>query len=71
MESMEYCLGANWVSITHELVGFILENKELIYKMFHATLCADEFFIQTLVWIQVNTEKKSFRWKMTILPACV
>lgn len=59
MESMEYCLGANWVSITHELVGFILENKELIYKMFHATLCADEFFIQTLVWNSGKYSKKS------------
>lgn len=57
MESMEYCLGANWVSITHELVGFILENKELIYKMFHATLCADEFLYRHLSGIQVNTEK--------------
>ena len=60
MESMEYCLGANWVSITHELVGFILENKELIYKMFHATLCADEFFIQTLVWNSDKYRKKVF-----------
>lgn len=54
VSGMEYCLGANWVSITHELVQFILENEENIYKMFHATLCADEFFIQTLVW---NSEK--------------
>ena len=60
MENMEYCLGANWVSITHELVGFILENKELIYKMFHATLCADEFFIQTLVWNSGKYRKKVF-----------
>lgn len=48
--NMEMCLGANWCSITHELTGYILENRELIYKMFHDTLCCDEFYKQTLVW---------------------
>lgn len=44
------CLGANWMSITHGLLKYILKNERLIYKMFHATLCCDEFFVQTLVW---------------------
>lgn len=47
---VEYCLGANWVSITHNLVAYILQNEELIKELFHATLCGDEFFVQTLVW---------------------
>ncbi len=49
-ENIEYAMGANWVSITHELVCYILDKQKDIYEMFHATLCCDEFFIQTLVW---------------------
>lgn len=52
---MEYCLGANWVSITHNLVEYIVGQKELIQKLFDKTLCCDEFFVQTLVW---NSEFK-------------
>ena len=47
---MEYCLGANWVSITHSLTKYIIEQKNLIKKLFEKTLCCDEFFVQTLVW---------------------
>lgn len=47
---MEYCLGANWVSITHSLIKYIIEQKNLIRKLFEKTLCCDEFFVQTLVW---------------------
>lgn len=52
---IQYCMGANWVSITHKLVQFILINQAKIRKWFHASLCCDEFFIQTLVW---NSELK-------------
>ena len=45
-----YQCGANWFSITHDLAQYILKNEKKIYKMFHATLCCDQFFIQTLVW---------------------
>lgn len=43
-------LGANWVSITHSLTKYIIEQKNLIKKLFEKTLCCDEFFVQTLVW---------------------
>ena len=46
-------MGSNWVSITHKLVLFILDNQDKIKQWFHATLCCDEFFIQTLVWNSV------------------
>lgn len=42
--------GSNWVSITDDLVCFILKNKDLIYKMFKYTNCSDELFIQTLLY---------------------
>lgn len=47
---VEFCLGANWCSITHELVGFLLENRPQIKKMFRYTLCCDEFYKHTLIW---------------------
>lgn len=42
--------GANWVSITDNLVGYILKNKKIIKKYFSKSYCADEVFIQTLVY---------------------
>ena len=44
------CLGANWVSITDELVRYIISREALIKRMFRFSLCCDEFFVQTLVW---------------------
>lgn len=45
--------GTNWVSITDELVKFILTKEEWIEKTFSHTFCSDEIFIQTIV---ENTE---------------
>ena len=42
--------GANWVSITDKCVKYILDNKKIIKKMFSHSYCADELFIQTLVY---------------------
>ena len=42
--------GTNWVSITHEFVGFVLTQKQTIKKMYGMTFCADEIFIQTICW---------------------
>jgi len=42
--------GANWISITDELVNYILENKKIIKKYFSKSYCADEVFVQTLVY---------------------
>ncbi len=43
------CHGSNWFSITDEFAGYVLENKDWIYKAFHAGCCVDELFLQTLV----------------------
>lgn len=42
--------GTNWVSITSDLVAFVLSQKEEILKMYSYTFCADEIFIQTICW---------------------
>lgn len=41
--------GTQWVSITDELVSYILQNEKWIQKTFRYSYCADEIFIQTLV----------------------
>lgn len=46
----EFRFGANWVSITHELVGYILSKKDYIEDRFPFTKSPDEAFIQTLVF---------------------
>jgi|SRR5699024_5441284 len=42
--------GANWVSVTRSFVGFLIENEDLIEKIYQNTFCADEIFKQTLCW---------------------
>lgn len=40
--------GANWVSITDELLQYILTCEDLIKKTFYYTFCADEIFLQSV-----------------------
>ena len=47
-DSFKY--GANWFSITDDLARYVLKNKKYIKKTFKYTLCADELFLQTLVF---------------------
>ncbi len=42
--------GANWISITDDLVRFIVDSKDEISKVYSKSLCADELFVQTLVY---------------------
>lgn len=42
--------GHNWVSITHRLCGYILDHETEILDRYRHTICADEIFIQTLLW---------------------
>ena len=42
--------GANWFSITDDLARYVIENKNIIRKMYIFTFCADEIFLQTLVY---------------------
>lgn len=42
--------GANWFSITHDLAKYIISKKEFVKSHFRFSSCADELFIQTLVY---------------------
>lgn len=42
--------GSQWVSVTHKLVGVLIQNREKIKKVFSYTNCADELFIQTVAY---------------------
>lgn len=46
----EFRKGWNWVSITHPFCGFLLEHKQEMSARLRHTLCADEIFLQTLLW---------------------
>lgn len=48
--SLQVKKGSQWCSVTHDFVGFLLKNTELIRKIFTHTYCPDEMFIQTLCW---------------------
>ena len=45
-----YMCGANWFSITNELAKFVLQKEDFIKKTFIHTRCADEIFLQTIVY---------------------
>lgn len=46
----EYYFGANWCSITDDLVKFILSHKNEIRKEYRFASCSDEIYLQTLIW---------------------
>lgn len=41
--------GCNWVSITSEFAQYLVENEEMILRMFRRVPCADEIYKQTLM----------------------
>lgn len=47
---LEFRKGANWISITDEFVRYILSEKNWIKKTFRFSYCADEIFVQTLLY---------------------
>ena len=49
-KDVDFRKGANWFSIRDDLVRYVLSNKKLIYKLFKYSYCADEMFLQTLVY---------------------
>ena len=49
-KNVEYRKGANWFSIRDDLVRYVLSNKKKINKLFKYSYCADELFLQTLVY---------------------
>ena len=47
---LEIRKGANWFSITDNLVKYVLTKEKEIYKIYRHSNCADELFIQTIVY---------------------
>ena len=43
-------VGANWFSITSNLAKYVLSKEDLIKDMFSYGLCADELFLQSIVY---------------------
>lgn len=54
---IEIMKGSQWCSITHEFVEHVLGCEQLIEKVFRYTSCADELFLQTIVWNSKFKEK--------------
>lgn len=52
--------GANWQSITYDLVSSLLANKDWIEKTFKYSLCCDEVFLQTYVYTHKEFMKNVF-----------
>ncbi len=42
--------GSNWVSITEGFCRFLVGKKSWILRRFRYTFCADEIFLQTVLW---------------------
>lgn len=49
-EQVNFRKGTQWVSITEEFVGYLLQRKREVLKIYDHTFCADEIFVQTICW---------------------
>lgn len=49
-QTFEFKKGRNWISITENAVKYLLQYKEIVLNRMKYTLCADEIFIQTILW---------------------
>lgn len=56
-KNIKICFGSNWFSITNDLAKYIIEKEEWINKHFKYSSCADEVFLQTLVYNSKFKEK--------------
>lgn len=57
---VEFKFGSNWFSITDECARYILSQEKFYHKRFKHTLCADELFVQTLIWNNPRLMNKVF-----------
>ena len=63
--------GANWVSITLDLLEYILSKKTYIEERFRYTRCCDEFFVQTLVYNSPFKERLYYQEEDGNYEACM
>ncbi len=64
--------GPNWFSITGDFAKYVISKKRWILKNFRYTICADEVFLQTVIWmspfrnkIYTNSELKYTHLRIT------
>lgn len=50
MRSIEVKKGPQWVSVTHDFVSYLLQNRTKVEELFAHTYCPDELFVQTVCW---------------------
>lgn len=55
-ETLRQYKGANWFSITDELVQYVLTRRDVVRKDLYHTFCADEVFLQTLAMASPRRE---------------
>lgn len=48
--SLIYKKGAEWCSLSHEFVEYMVANKKFILSYYKNSCCADEIYKQTLIW---------------------
>lgn len=49
-EKVIFRKGANWVSITDDFLKYVLSKEKWVLKVFRYSFCADELFIQTILY---------------------
>lgn len=42
--------GCNWCSITNDFCSYLISKENEICKRYYQTFCADENFLQTVLW---------------------
>ena len=47
---LEFRVGSNWFSITSDLAKYVISKEEMIKNIFSYGYCADELFLQTIVY---------------------
>lgn len=47
---IQYRMGENWCSLTNGFVEYLMSKKRIIKKTFKFSLCADEVFLQTIIF---------------------
>lgn len=69
---IQFKCGANWFSITHGFAEYLLEREPLIRELFVHTSCADEVFLQTILYSSPFMENVyGVKYSVTGTDACL
>lgn len=49
-KTVNFKKGTQWVSLTADCVGYLLQQREEVERIYSHTFCADEIFVQTICW---------------------